>query len=96
MCRLFLRRYGAVEAAFEVEGIALWSESMRETTVRALRFRASHGDGAWLPLREVAPSIVSEAVRAAAHAIDGGDNPDRGAAALTGDAKKRARATKGA
>lgn len=89
VCRLFLRRYGAVEAAFEVDGIALWSETARESPARALRFRHAHGDGAWLALGDVAASIVSEAVRAAAHAIDGGEDPDRGAAADASGAKKR-------
>ncbi len=90
VCRLFLRRYGSIEAAFEVDGIALWSETARESPVRALRFRHAHGDGAWLALGDVAASIVSEAVRAAAHAIAGGDDPDRGAAANVAGVKKRA------
>lgn len=92
LCRVFLRRYGATEVVLDVEGIALWSESARETAVRGLRFRRSHGDGAWIALGDVAPTIVSEAVRAAAHALDGGDDPDRGAAALSGEPKKPSRA----
>ncbi len=74
-CRAFFKRYGEFEAALEVEGIALWAESARETTVRALRFRKAHGDGAWMALGEAPAAIVSEAVRAATHAVEGGD-PD--------------------
>ncbi len=78
LCRVFFRRFGALEAVCEVDGIALWSESSRESTVRAVRVRAGHGDSApWCALRDVPPCVVSEAMRAAAHMIDGGEDPDR-------------------
>lgn len=84
VCRVFLRRYGSVDAVLEVEGIALWAEAMRETAVCALRFRDAHGDGSWKRLGAVPPTIVSEAVRAALHMLDGGDDPDRAMGAGAG------------
>ena len=82
LCRRFLKRYGATEAVLEVEGIALWAEIARQTTVRALRFRAAAGgEGApWLALGEVPAAAVSEAARATAHVLHGGDDADRAAA----------------
>lgn len=80
LCRRFLRRFGGTEAVLEVEGIALWAEQARETTVTALRFRPVGEGAAWLALGAVAPAVVSEAARAAAHLLHGGDDPDRAAA----------------
>ncbi len=82
LCRRFLRRYGETEAVLEVEGIALWAEQPRDTVVRGLRFRAAREGAAWMPLGEVAPAVVSEAARAAAHLLHGVDDADRAAAAF--------------
>ena len=91
LCRRFLRRYGETEAVLEVEGIALWAEQARETVVRALRFRAAREGAGWMPLGEVAPAVVSEAARAAAHLLHGGDDADRAAAAFVKPAGRKRR-----
>lgn len=94
LCRRFLRRFGAVESVLEVEGIALWAEHARQTVVRALRFRRATdaADDAWLPLGDVSPVVLSEAARAAAHLLHGGDDPDRAAALFAAPSARRSKA----
>jgi hypothetical protein len=62
--------------------------------VRALRFRRATdaADDAWLPLGDVSPVVLSEAARAAAHLLHGGDDPDRAAALFAAPSARRSKA----